>query len=67
MTHKLQIRPAKWCRDGRWTMRGKIIHNQVVKQRMDPGDIGYVGLTEFTEQADAGLRRAIRSLRSQAG
>ncbi len=50
-----------------FTMRRKIIHYQVVKQRMEPGNIGYVRLTEFTEKADAGLRRAIRSLRSQAG
>jgi carboxyl-terminal processing protease len=48
-------------------MRRKFIHNQVVKQRMEPGNIGYVRLTEFTEPADAGMRRAIRSLRSQAG
>jgi carboxyl-terminal processing protease len=48
-------------------MRRKFIHNQVVKQRMEPGNIGYVRLTEFTEPADAGVRRAIRSLRSQAG
>jgi Peptidase family S41 len=48
-------------------MRRKIIHNRVVKQRMEPGNIGYVRLTEFTEQADAGVRRAIRSLRSQVG
>jgi Peptidase family S41 len=47
-------------------MRRKIIRNQGVKQRMEPGNIGYVRLTEFTEPADAGVRRAIRSLRSQA-
>ena len=49
------------------TMRRKIIHYQLVRQRMEPGNIGYVQLTEFTEQAEAGVRRAIRSLRSQAG
>jgi carboxyl-terminal processing protease len=48
-------------------IRRKIINNRVVKQRMEPGNIGYVRLTEFTEQADAGVRRASRSLRSQAG
>ncbi len=49
------------------TMRRKIIHIQVVKQRMEPGNIGYVRLTEFTEQADARLKQAIRLLQQQAG
>jgi hypothetical protein len=30
-------------------MRRKIIHNQVVKQRMEPGNMGYVRLADFTE------------------
>ncbi len=29
---------------------------QVVKSRMEPHDIGYVRLSQFTEQADAGLK-----------
>jgi carboxyl-terminal processing protease len=49
------------------TLRREIIHIRVVKQRMEPGNIGYVRLTEFTEQADAGLKQAIKSLRQQAG
>ena len=40
---------------------------QVVKSRMEPGDIGYVRLSQFTEQADAGLKQAIRSLKQQSG
>jgi carboxyl-terminal processing protease len=47
------------------TMRRQIIHLQVVKQRMEPNDIGYVRLTEFTEQADAALKQAVESLRQQ--
>ena len=35
-------------------MRREIIHLQVVTQRMEPDKIGYVRLSEFTEQADAG-------------
>jgi carboxyl-terminal processing protease len=49
------------------TMRREVIHIQVVKQRLEPGNIGYVRLTEFTEQADAGLKQAIQLLRQQAG
>jgi hypothetical protein len=30
-------------------IRRKIINNRVVKHQMEPGDIGYVRLTEFTE------------------
>ena len=28
---------------------------------MEPDDIGYVRLTQFTEQADAGLRKAVQA------
>jgi carboxyl-terminal processing protease len=49
------------------SMLREIIHIQVVKQRMEPGDIGYVRLTQFTEQADAGLKAAVKTLRQQSG
>jgi carboxyl-terminal processing protease len=49
------------------SMRREVIHIQVVKQRMEPGNIGYVRLTEFTEQADAALKQAVETLRQQAG
>ena len=49
------------------SMRREIIYIQVVKQRMEPGNIGYVRLTEFTEQTDATLKQAVKSLRRQAG
>jgi carboxyl-terminal processing protease len=45
----------------------EVIHIQVVKSRMEPDDIGYVRLTQFTEQADAGLRKAVRELKQQSG
>lgn len=45
----------------------EIIHIQVVKSRLEPGNIGYVRLSQFTEQADAGIKQAIRSLAKQAG
>jgi carboxyl-terminal processing protease len=43
------------------------IHIQVVKSRMEPDDIGYVRLTQFTEQADAGIKQAVKNLRAQDG
>ena len=38
----------------------EVIHIQVVKSRMEPDDIGYVRLTQFTEQADAGIKQAVQ-------
>ena len=41
------------------SMLREVIHVQVVKQRMEPGNIGYVRLSEFTEPADAALKQAV--------
>ena len=49
------------------SLRREVIHIQVVKQRMEPDNIGYVRLSEFSEQADAEMKQAVRSLRRQAG
>src|SRR5689334_11681863 len=49
------------------SMLREIIHIQVVKSRMEPDNVGYVRLSQFTEQADAGLKQAVRSLKQQAG
>jgi hypothetical protein len=48
------------------SMRRAIIHVEVVKQRLDSDGIGYIRLTEFTEQAEAGLKQAVKPLRHQA-
>ncbi len=45
----------------------EVIHIQVVKSRMEPNDIGYVRLSQFTEQADAGIKQAVTALRQQNG
>ncbi len=45
----------------------EIIHIQVIKSRMEPDHIGYVRLSQFTEQADAGLKAAVKTLKQQAG
>ena len=44
-----------------------VIRPQVVRFRMEGTDIGYVRLTSFNEQTDVGLRRAVQSIRQQAG
>jgi carboxyl-terminal processing protease len=49
------------------SMLREIIHIQVVKSRMEPDNVGYVRLSQFTEQADAALKQAVRSLKQQAG
>jgi carboxyl-terminal processing protease len=49
------------------SMRREVIHIQVVKQRVEPSNIGYVRLTVFTEQADAALKQAVKSLEQQSG
>ena len=49
------------------SLRREGIHLQAVKQRMAPDNIGYVRLSEFNEQADAGLKLAVKSLRRRAG
>ena len=45
----------------------EIIRIQVVKSRMEPDNVGYVRLSQFTEQADAGLKKAVADLKKQAG
>ena len=49
------------------TLTRQIIHIQVVKDRMEPHDIGYIRLSQFTEGANAGIRKAIADLKKQSG
>jgi carboxyl-terminal processing protease len=45
----------------------EIIHIQVVKSRLEPDNIGYIRLSQFTEQADSGIREAVAKMKRQAG
>jgi carboxyl-terminal processing protease len=47
-------------------LQREVIHIQVVNQRMEPDQIGYVRLAEFTEHANDALKKAIKSLKQQA-
>jgi len=49
-----------------FSLRREVIRIQVVKQRMEPDQIGYVRLAEFTEPANDALKNAIKSLKQQA-
>jgi carboxyl-terminal processing protease len=42
------------------------IHIQVVKSRMEPNGVGYVRLTQFTEQADASIKAAVKKLQQES-
>jgi len=44
-----------------------VIRPQVVRFRLEQGDIAYIRLTSFNEQTEVGLRRAMQQLRQQAG
>ena len=44
-----------------------VIRPQVVRFRLEGGDIGYIRLTSFNEQTEAGLRRAMQQIRQQGG
>ena len=44
-----------------------VIRPQVVRFRLEGNDIGYIRLTSFNEQTEVGLRRAMQTLRQQAG
>ncbi len=48
------------------TMQREVIKIQVVKSRLE-GDVGYVRLTQFNEQTDPGLRKAVADIKAKAG
>jgi len=64
-TIKLTIKRPNVDKPIEVSLTREIIHTQVVRQRLI-GDIGYVRLTSFDEQAADALRQAIRSLQRQA-
>jgi carboxyl-terminal processing protease len=45
----------------------EVIRIQVVKSRLESGDIAYIRITSFNEQTDSGLRKALQALRAQSG
>ena len=49
------------------TLTRDVIRPQVVRFRLEGNDVGYVRLTSFNERTEDALRRAVQSLRGQAG
>lgn len=45
----------------------EMIQIQVVKSRLEADGIGYIRLSQFTEQADSGIKNAVRNLARQSG
>jgi carboxyl-terminal processing protease len=44
-----------------------VIRPQIVRFRLEGGDIGYIRISSFNEQTEAALRRAMQQIRQQAG
>ncbi len=49
------------------TMNREVIKIQVVKWHLEAPDIAYIRLTSFSEQTDAGLRKAFADLKAKSG
>ncbi len=64
---RLTIRREGADRPVELTLTRDVIRPQVVRFRVEGGDIGYIRLTSFNEQTEAGLRRAMQQIRQQAG
>jgi carboxyl-terminal processing protease len=47
------------------TLQREVIHIQAARSRLE-GDVGYIRLTQFNEQADSGVRAAVQKLKQQA-
>jgi carboxyl-terminal processing protease len=50
-----------------YTIVREIIHVQSVRSHLDSGDIGYIRITQFNQEAYDGLRRAFDHFRSEPG
>ncbi len=65
-TIKLTIKRENVTTPVELSMNREVIHIQVVRSRLEAGDIGYVRLTAFNEQTDPGLRKAVQELKQKA-
>jgi len=63
---KLTIRRQGTERPIELTLTRDVIRPQVVRFRLEDGNLGYVRVTSFNEQTEAGLRRAVQQLKQQA-
>jgi carboxyl-terminal processing protease len=49
------------------TMKRAVVKIQSVKSQLEGDDVGYIRITSFNEQADAGVKDAIKTLEAKAG
>jgi carboxyl-terminal processing protease len=49
------------------TLKRAVIKIQSVKSHLEGNDVGYIRITSFNEQADSGVKAAMKSLKQQAG
>jgi carboxyl-terminal processing protease len=63
---KITIRRQGTERPIELTLTRDVIRPQVVRFRLEDGNLGYVRITSFNEQTEAGLRRALQQLKQQA-
>ena len=63
---KLTIRRQGAERPLELSLTRDVIRPQVVRFRLEEGNLGYVRITSFNEQTEAGLRRALQQLKQQA-
>ncbi len=49
------------------SMNREVIKIQVVKSHLEAPDIGYIRITSFSEQTDAGVRKAFADLKAKSG
>ncbi|MGI9126656.1 MAG: S41 family peptidase [Roseomonas sp.] len=63
---KLTIRRQGAERPLELTLTRDVIRPQVVRFRLEEGNLGYVRITSFNEQTEVGLRRALQQLKQQA-
>jgi carboxyl-terminal processing protease len=64
---KITIRREGADRPVELSITRDVIRPQVVRFRMEGNDVGYIRLTSFNEQTEAGLRRAMQTIRQQGG
>src|SRR5580700_4108791 len=64
---KLTIRRTGQDKPIEMTLTRDVIRVRSVRSRIEGDDIGYIRITQFTEQTSDGLRKAINDLNSQIG
>ncbi len=49
------------------SIKRDVVRIQSVRSRLEAGNVGYIRITTFNEQTDAGLKRAVETIKKDAG